>query len=103
MRRAWLRKVRYWVSYVLRYRSALVVYPLLYWVIGRIGSRTWFEGIEVLAPPVSKGEDEPPFLRDTIAALRLIQAVDPSRFRRVQREIATIEDDPRLSSHPTDG
>ncbi len=98
MLRTLLRKGRYWVSYVLRHRGRLVTWPLMHrHVIERIGNCTTFEGIKIIAPPARKEEIGPPFLEGTVAALRLIQSVDPRRFRRVLREIAFVEDMPLLS------
>ncbi len=94
-----LREGCYWVSHVLRYRGRLVTEPLVYrHILERLASRVTFEGIKIIGPPVGKGESQPPFLENTVAALRLIQSADPRRFRRVQREIALVEDTPLLAS-----
>ena len=99
MQRAWLRKGSYWVSHVLRYRGRLITEPLVQrHIIERLACCATFEGIKIIAPPVGKGESPSPFLEDMAAALRLIQSADPRRFRRVQREIAAVEDVPGLSS-----
>lgn len=92
-----MRHFRFWASHVLRFRTGLVVTPLLESLVDLAGRRASFEGIKIVAPPTPGKGPEPPFLRHTVAALRLIQSMDPRRFRRVQREIAVISAAPGLS------
>ena len=92
-----MRHFRYWAGYVLRFRAQAIVQPLLDSLLYRFSRRASFESIKIVAPPGGEGEAETRFLRHTVETLRLIQAVDPRRFRRLQREVAIIDDRPLLA------
>ena len=92
-----MRRFRYWLGYLLRFRTRLIVQPLLEPLLDRFGRCASFEGIKIVAPPGKESAAKTPFLRRTVDTLRLIQAVDPRRFRRLQREIVVIADTPSLA------
>ena len=91
------RRLKYWVGYILRFNVRLIYEPGLKSLVSRLGRQTSFEGIRIVAPPGNRGEEEAPFLRHTVGTLRLVQSMDLRRFRRLQREITVIEDDPSLA------
>lgn len=93
-----MRRFRYWLGYLLRFRTRLIIQPLLELLVDRIGRCVSSEGIKIVAPPGQQSVAETPFLRHMVETLRLIRSVDPRRFRRLQREIAVINDAPSLST-----
>ena len=83
-----MRRFRYRVGYGWRHWRALLLAPLMRGLL-----RRWAQGSAGGIAILDFGRRrhvEPRFVPDTVAALRLIEAVDPRRFRRIRREIDII-------------
>jgi len=96
-----MRRLRYRLWYWSRYWLGLLAAPVLrggYWLMKKDSSS--FEGIWIVDSSI-RGRDRAGFNTDTVAALDLIQRVDPRRFARIQREIEFIVHSESLGSRGT--
>ncbi len=82
------RNFRFWCGYIAQFWMTCLATPLMRWLESSFPQCS-VNGIKIIDASLPR-RDDPRFLTDTVDALRLIESVDPRRYRRIRRHLKQI-------------